>query len=77
MCIFKADTEGPRRRLREVLSRQTQGTLSPPGLAKSQTPPAAAAAAAAPKHIVVESLGVPAATELWRNPAMMNVVQQL
>ena len=77
MCIFKADTEGPRRGLREVLTRQTHNTLSPPGLPQSQTPPAAAAAAAAPKHIVVESLGVSAATELWRNPAMMDVVQQL
>ena len=28
-------------------------------------------------HTVVESLGVVAATELWRNPTMMNVVQRL
>ena len=60
-----------------MLTQETHGTLSPPGLPQSQTPPAAAAAAAAPKHIVVASLGVLADTELWCSPAMMDVVQQL
>lgn len=60
-----------------MLTQQTHGTLSPPGTPQSQTPLAAAAAAAAPKYIVVESLGVFADTELWRIPAMMDVVYQL
>jgi len=58
-------------------TQQTHGTLSPLGTPQSQTPPAAAAAAAAPKHIVVENLGVLAETELWCIPAMIDVVQKL
>jgi len=60
-----------------MLTQQTHGTLSPPDIPQSQTPPAAAAAAAAPKHIVVESLGLLAEAELWCNPAMMDVVRKL
>ncbi len=73
----KANKEGRKRRPRETATQQTHGTLSLLGSPQNQIPPAAAAAAAAPKHIVVETLGVLAETELWGLPAMMDVVQKL